>query len=157
MLAPGTCVVYDAPNVTVGGLPRLTAPRRLAGLAVRRNLALVVGGIEPSGPSSRVDRFDQAAATMLDDLPALAPMGPTRGLTLSQDESLFVGTASFRFRFQPMSPPVADRSVARFAIIIRSGARTAQMTRSPRRGTTTVANTDCRPLPHCHSVLTVLP
>lgn len=106
-LGAARCTPFEAPNVSVGGLPVMSAPRRGAGVAVRRNIALVVGGLEAAGPSERVDFFDHAAAEMRPPLDPVSPMGPTRGLTMSADESLFVGGSAFRFRRAQMGPPSA--------------------------------------------------
>ncbi|MGE3634976.1 MAG: hypothetical protein AB7P00_34060, partial [Sandaracinaceae bacterium] len=97
MLTPGACTSLDAPNVSVTGLPLLAAPRRDAGVAVRRNIALVVGGIEATGPSGRVDRYDQAVTEVPLELAPVEAMGPTRGVALDEDNSLFVGQVALHF------------------------------------------------------------
>lgn len=99
-LSAPTCRPLSLPAVRSDGRPRLVRPRRDLGVAVRRNLAILFGGMEADGaPSIRVGRFDQA---VMETIPALTPTeqpaGVARGLALSEDYSVFVADGGF-FRF----------------------------------------------------------
>ncbi len=113
MLAPGTCVPLGGPSPSAGGLPLMAVGRRDMGVAVRRNIALVVGGLEAGGPSARVDRYDLATADVLTLDSRLDPgllEGPTRGLVFTEDLSLFVAAErAVVYRFEPESVPVPRR------------------------------------------------
>ncbi|MEZ4335235.1 MAG: hypothetical protein R3B82_01275 [Sandaracinaceae bacterium] len=108
MMDPGTCAPLDLRNVSTAGIPRLVEGRRDMAIAVRRNLVLLAGGRTLTAGSSRADFFDQVVVEMrppLDD-PAGA-LGPSRGLTISEDQSLVVGETAWIWDRQVQAPPAA--------------------------------------------------
>lgn len=114
MLPAMTCRVIDPPALTTSGALALSRPRRDVAAIPRANLVLLAGGVEESGPSARVDRFDQVVTEMLSSLaPTEATIGPARGVTLRDDGSQLVSFvvgdgSSWRFVSQ-MGPPAAER------------------------------------------------
>ena len=113
MMQAGRCEPLTLPNISSEGRPRLVEPRRDAAAIVRRNLVMLAGGVGPSGGSARVDFFDQVVVEMrppLDSPPLDQPLGITRGLALSEDESLVVGDTAWLYvsqRGPPAPTPVA--------------------------------------------------
>lgn len=93
MLPEGQCTELAAPGDAVSGVPRLFVPRRDAGVAVRRNVALVAGGVGAEGATGRWDRWDQATSNFLGESVEIRPIGPADGLAITENLSLFVGDA----------------------------------------------------------------
>lgn len=105
MQPPGTCAPLDLFNVSSSGIPRLVEPRRDMAIAVRRNLVLLAGGRGEAGGSNRADFFDQVVVEMRLPLESPSgPLGPSRGLALSEDQSLVVGETAWIYDRPPQGP-----------------------------------------------------
>jgi hypothetical protein len=117
MAPPSGCAPLALPGLESDGRPRLTRPRRDLAVAVRRNIVLLLGGVEGDGPSGRVGRFDQAAVETLPSLEDTAPAGAARGLSLSENDSVFVADGGFwRFALNEGADPSAPILRERFAL-----------------------------------------
>lgn len=107
MQPAGSCVEFDAPGDAVTGAPRLGLPRRNAGIALRRNLSLVVGGEDDDGPTGAWDRWDHATSQFLSEGNPVLPIGAARGLAVTENLSLFVGdSGALVFTTPQAGPPV---------------------------------------------------
>lgn len=96
MMTPGapTCAPLTLSNIGASSPPRLLS-RRDVGAVLRRNMVVLAGGVGERGDSERVDFFDGVVVEMrppLDDAPG--PIGSARGIALSEDASLVLGTRS---------------------------------------------------------------
>ncbi|MBX3270823.1 MAG: hypothetical protein KF729_11210 [Sandaracinaceae bacterium] len=108
MMPPGTCAPVSLFNVSSAGRPRLVEPRRDLGVAVRRNVVLLVGGRHASGGSNRADLFDQIVFEMRPPLSSPGgALGPTRALRFDENTALFVGQTAWIYESQPYAPPAA--------------------------------------------------
>ncbi|MFK7986527.1 MAG: hypothetical protein AB8I08_10935 [Sandaracinaceae bacterium] len=105
-----SCAVLQAESVSTSGDDvLLSVARRDAAVFVRRNAALIVGGVAGSEqPSGAVDFYDQVVAELRPPLPTLSPvLGRARGVMLSDDLSLVAGGRSFFYIRNPVpGPPV---------------------------------------------------
>lgn len=107
---PDQCHVLAPEGVDASGPPRLPRPVRDAAVAIRRNLALLVGGQETDRASERAVRFDQLVVQTIPLDAVEQPVGPARGLTLSEDHSLIVGDTVllYELRRGPPEPTIVN-------------------------------------------------
>jgi len=103
-----TCQPITLSNFSTSNRPRLVVARRDMGVAIRRNLIVLAGGVGEGGDSDRVDFFDQVVFEMRPPLQSTpAPLGRARALAMSEDDTLVVGNGAYVYRRQidPPGPP----------------------------------------------------
>jgi hypothetical protein len=108
---PDRCETLSLNGVVTESPPRLAPARARAAAVRRRNLVLLAGGEDFAGdPDDHVERLDQ----LLFDVDPLGTwerpfeIGPARGVALSEDVSLVVGSRALRFVLDSFGPPLGE-------------------------------------------------